>query len=151
MHLTAGSLTYTIGAYAIPSFAIDPFYYMQSHSSNSDIVLTDPLFGHGLAYISEKRIVADLAVEFADANKLKDSYDFIKTKNPDILEKYQSFWKYIMHSKRKLMESDRLNQKLQNSKREWRRGGAIFFHLHEKYRTGGKKPFPNLPIPFTVC
>ena len=36
----------------------------------------------------EKRIVADLAVEFADANKLKDSYDFVKYGNPEILQKY---------------------------------------------------------------
>lgn len=92
MLLTAGSLTYTMGAYAIPSFAIDPFLYMQSHSSNSDIVLTDPLFGHGLAYISEKKVVADLAVEFADANKLKDSYDFVKFGNPEILSKYSVDW-----------------------------------------------------------
>jgi hypothetical protein len=72
----------------IPQEVISASLYLKGHSVPSDNVLADPYFGHDLEYLSERKVLADLWVEYADSGKLSDSYAFLKTGNSEILEKH---------------------------------------------------------------
>jgi len=63
--------------------------HLKSISSSSDNVLSDPYYGHIVEYLGQRKVLADLWVEYADSEKLKDSYDFLKSGDYSILAKYQ--------------------------------------------------------------
>ncbi|MCX8189887.1 MAG: EpsG family protein [Candidatus Diapherotrites archaeon] len=62
--------------------------YLAKYSSDSERVLTDPLYGHVIEMHAGKKALADLMVEYADEQKLMDSYKFLKEEEYGILEKY---------------------------------------------------------------
>ncbi len=68
--------------------ALQPMSFLERHSAQSDVILTDPLFGHSITYYVGAGVVADLAVEYVDPGKLRDSYAFLRNKDYSILEKY---------------------------------------------------------------
>ncbi|MEM4663256.1 MAG: hypothetical protein QXM75_04510, partial [Candidatus Diapherotrites archaeon] len=62
--------------------------YLAKYSSDSENVLADPLYGHLIEHTARNKVLADLMVEYADEQKLKDAYEFLKENNMSILEKY---------------------------------------------------------------
>ena len=81
-----------IGMLTISNYQLAPYDYLSENTSTGDNILTDPLFGHDIAYISERKILADLAVEYAPEGKLLDSYNFLEDKNYAVLKKYDISW-----------------------------------------------------------
>lgn len=65
-----------------------PITFISENSSSEANVLSDPLFGHGLSFIGGKKVLADLYVEYAPEEKLKDAYYFLTDANYSILSKY---------------------------------------------------------------
>ncbi|MCX6801839.1 MAG: hypothetical protein NT067_01870 [Candidatus Diapherotrites archaeon] len=68
--------------------ANDALLALKENSSTSDRVLCDPYYGHKIAFESARITLADLMVEYADSEKLSDSYRFLDSGDNSILEKY---------------------------------------------------------------
>ena len=64
------------------------FNWIAGNSAPQDIVLSDPYYSHMIALHSERPLVSDLMVEYADPEMLGDSYRFFEEKDYSILEKY---------------------------------------------------------------
>ncbi|MEM4598876.1 MAG: hypothetical protein QW400_04285, partial [Candidatus Diapherotrites archaeon] len=62
--------------------------YLAQYSSDSENVLSDPLYGHVIEMQAGKKVLADLMVEYADEKKLTEAYRFLKDKDSRILNKY---------------------------------------------------------------
>ncbi len=67
---------------------IAPMQFLKQNTSTQEFVLADPFYSHAIAFISKRGTLADLCVEYADEQKLADSYEFLKTGNTSILKKY---------------------------------------------------------------
>ncbi len=78
----------TMSYYSMAGISMQPISTLGMISSSNDNVLSDPLFSHSIAYISQRKTLSDLYVEYADEEKLSDTYSFLKTSNKEILEKY---------------------------------------------------------------
>jgi len=52
-------------------------------------ILADPLYGHALTYFAKRPVLSDLYVEYANTEKLEDTYRFIKSGDLTILKKYK--------------------------------------------------------------
>ena len=76
----------------ISNMQLSPFNYLGEFSSSSENVLADPMFGHDIAFFSERKVLADLAVEYAPEEKLVASFDFLVDKNYSILTQYNIRW-----------------------------------------------------------
>ncbi|MFH1234514.1 MAG: hypothetical protein V1493_02775 [Candidatus Diapherotrites archaeon] len=68
--------------------ANDALLALKQNSSTGDRVLCDPYYGHKIAFESGRITLADLMVEYADSEKLTDSYRFLDSSDNSILEKY---------------------------------------------------------------
>jgi len=66
----------------------DALAALGENSSSSDRVLSDPYFGHQIAFKSRRVTLSDLMVEYADLDKFLDSYGFLKDRDYSVLEKY---------------------------------------------------------------
>ncbi|MEM0360782.1 MAG: hypothetical protein QXK06_05620, partial [Candidatus Diapherotrites archaeon] len=66
----------------------DALKALRQNSSTESRVLCDPYYGHKIAFESQRATLADLMVEYADSEKLSDSYKFLDSGNKAILEKY---------------------------------------------------------------
>ncbi|MFH1752529.1 MAG: hypothetical protein ABH821_06365 [archaeon] len=75
-------------AWTINGYALQPMEFLKEQTSSSDRVLSDPLFGHSIAFFTSHPILADLYVEYADQEKLNDAYKFLEEKDYTILKKY---------------------------------------------------------------
>jgi len=64
------------------------FDWIAENSAPQDIVLSDPYYSHMIALHSERPLVSDLMVEYADPEMLADSYRFFDEEDYSILEKY---------------------------------------------------------------
>jgi hypothetical protein len=73
-------------------FQTEAYSYLADHASSSDNILTDPFFGHNVTFFSERKVLADLAVENAPPEKLSDSYQFLIDRNYSVLDKYSIDW-----------------------------------------------------------
>jgi len=76
----------------VSNMQLSPISYLQEFSSSEENVLVDPMFGHDVAFFAERKILADLAVEYAPEEKLVDSFDFLMEKDYSILTKYNITW-----------------------------------------------------------
>jgi len=72
----------------VPNNVFYASQFLQSHSKASDSILSDPFFGHVLEFSAQRKVLADLWVEYADSGMLDDSWAFLKTRDLKILEKY---------------------------------------------------------------
>lgn len=61
---------------------------LSSISDENSVVLSDPLLGHSVAFFSDRRVVADLYVEFASQQQLSEAYSFLFDQNKSALSKY---------------------------------------------------------------
>ena len=62
--------------------------YVKENTSYEANFLVEPSLGHSIIYLTERKVLSDLAVEYASGEKIDDSFNFLKTKNLDILDKY---------------------------------------------------------------
>ncbi|MDO8647950.1 MAG: hypothetical protein Q7R70_06080 [Candidatus Diapherotrites archaeon] len=114
----------------IPSQLEKASEFLGQHSKASDNILADPFYGHTVEYLSQRKVLADLWVEYANSEKLNDSYNFLKTGRPEILEKYgidfvinnknTVFENAIGKNPTKLLEFPELNKVYDN--------GLVFVH-----------------------
>jgi len=78
-----------VSLFSVQGIATEPMKYIEFNSAKESRYLTDPLFGHAIAYFAERPVLADLHVEYADGQKLKDAYKFLEEKDYSLLEKYE--------------------------------------------------------------
>ncbi len=101
--LVFAPLLSTMAYYAMSGLAKQPIETIGILSSAKDNILSDPLFAHSIAYLSQRKTLADLYVEYADENKLSDAYSFLRNKDYSILQKYKIAYilnqRNIIHSK----------------------------------------------------
>ncbi len=64
----------------------DPFEF--SGKTPGDRVISDPYYGHSLTYYTDKAVLSDLYVEYANETKYEDNMDFIDEEELGIMEKY---------------------------------------------------------------
>ena len=114
----------------IPSQLEKASEFLEQHSKKSDNILSDPFYGHTVEYLAQRKVLADLWVEYANSEKLNDSYNFLKTGSPEILAKYKIdfvinnkntvFENAIGKNPTKLLEFPELNKVYDN--------GLVFVH-----------------------
>jgi len=75
-------------SYTLTEQVTAPMQFLRENSSTQEYILADPFYGHAIALVSERGTLSDLCVEYADEKKLSDSYEFLKTGNSALLEKY---------------------------------------------------------------
>jgi len=74
--------------YVVPDFAISSADHLALVTSFDDRIMNAPAMGHYTAYFSQRMIMADLAVEYADGAMLDDVFIFFEKEDPDLLAKY---------------------------------------------------------------
>ncbi len=78
----------------VTNYQTTAFDYVSENSSTNDRILNDPLFGHALAFFTERPIMADLAVEYAPQGQLDDVYSFLEDKNYAVIDEYNIEWTF---------------------------------------------------------
>ncbi len=74
--------------YPVPQSAQNAFAFVKTNTSTEANFLNEPYIGHDFIFLAERKALSDLAVEYADAEMIQDSFEFIKTGNRQILSKY---------------------------------------------------------------
>ncbi len=74
--------------YPIIPAVSNSFVFVKDNSSTNSNILNEPYLGHPLIYFAERKSSADLAVEYANAAMIDDSYKFLKEQDKSILKKY---------------------------------------------------------------
>ncbi len=78
----------TVNMFSIQGIGLDPMMLLKENTSTSARILSDPLFGHSVAYFAQRGVLSDLHVEYADDKKLRDTYMFLEKKDYSVLKKY---------------------------------------------------------------
>ncbi len=71
---------------------LDIFETLKQFSNPRDVILAEPYLGHSVAALANRKVVADLYVEFSSEKQLNDVYDFLNSANPEILDRYAVDW-----------------------------------------------------------
>ncbi|MEM0360825.1 MAG: hypothetical protein QXK06_05840, partial [Candidatus Diapherotrites archaeon] len=77
-----------VSNFSIQGIATGPMNYLKQNTPTNARILSDPLFGHAISYLADRAVLADLHVEYADAEKLGDAYRFLEEKDYSVLRKY---------------------------------------------------------------
>ena len=80
----------TISFYPVPYSVQNAFEFVKTNTSTSANFLNEPYLGHAFILLSQRKSSADLAVEYANEQMIRDSFSFIKTGDKAILEKYDT-------------------------------------------------------------
>ena len=83
-----GFLLYGMSFLNVHEIVTNPVYFVAENTSTSSQILSDPMFGHNISSTAERKVLADLRVEYADQEKLMDAYSFLEERDLSILEKY---------------------------------------------------------------
>ncbi len=83
-----GFLLYGMSFLNVHEVVTTPMAFLAQHTSTKASILSDPMFGHNVVSVADRAVLADLRVEYADAEKLADAYSFLETKDYGILKKY---------------------------------------------------------------
>ena len=78
----------TISFYPVVPSEQNAFKFVKENTSTEANFLNEPYLGHAFILLTERKSSADLAVEYANEEMIRDSFEFIKTGNSEILEKY---------------------------------------------------------------
>jgi len=84
------SQTFNLGGY-IDFYTLDAIFNLGSkgdYVKSCLSVASDPFLGHAIAFISGKKVLADLYVEYADEEKLRKAEEFFVTENFSLIENY---------------------------------------------------------------
>ncbi len=82
---------------------LNPMSFINSHSDLNENVLSDPFYSHIETYFGKRKVLADLYVEYASGEKLKDTYKFILEEDKSILDKYNI--SYVLTEKEKIFKT----------------------------------------------
>jgi len=74
--------------YVVPDFAISAANHLELTTSSESRILNEPALGHYTAYFANRLIMSDLAVEYANAQMIDDSFYFFENGSRGIIEKY---------------------------------------------------------------
>jgi hypothetical protein len=77
------------GPYSLTTFQKGPLEFIEENTAYGARILSDPLFGHSIEYVAGRRVMADLAVEYADQQKLLATYQFLENKDYSVLQDYK--------------------------------------------------------------
>jgi len=77
-----------IAGFSAPVQATDAANFLAEFTSQDSSVLSDQQLGHTITYFGKRKVLADLAVEYASQEKLDDAARFLRTRDYSILEKY---------------------------------------------------------------
>lgn len=77
-----------MGPYALASYQKSPLVFLKRNVSSDSRILADPIFGHAIEYLSGRKVMADLAVEYANQEMLSDAYRFLGEKDYALAKKY---------------------------------------------------------------
>jgi len=124
--IAASMMAVGIDWLAISTYSSTAYDFLSENTSSQSRILTDPLFGHDVTYISQRAVLSDLAVEYADQKKLNDTYEFLMNKDYSILCKYDI--DYTMN------QADMVNRKAFGNKLEERR--VEFTSLNKVFSNG---------------
>ena len=80
----------TISFYPVPYSVQNAFEFVKNNTSTSANFLNEPYLGHPFILLAQRKSSADLAVEYANEQMIRDSFSFIKTGDKKILEKYDA-------------------------------------------------------------
>jgi hypothetical protein len=83
-----GFLLYSMSYLNVHEIVTTPVSFIAGHTSTDARILADPMFGHDITSVAERSVLADLRVEYADEEKLMDSYRFLEEKDYSVLKKY---------------------------------------------------------------
>ncbi len=107
-----------IGFLSISNYVISGYDFIGTSTSSSENVLTDPLFSHDVTYFSDRKVLADLAVEYAPEAMLLENFEFLEQKDYNVLEKYDIKWTFTQSQfiNRKAYGNDPLDHPLEFEK-----------------------------------
>lgn len=125
----------TVNMFSIQGIGLDPMIALKENTSTNARILSDPLFGHSVAYFAQRGVLSDLHVEYADDKKLLDTYRFLEKKDYSVLKKYSIDYT--------INQSDYINRQAMNGKLskqpiEYRKldkiysNGFIFIHRNRE-------------------
>jgi len=95
---------------AINKMCISPMLYLSNHTSTQENVAINPEFGHLEAYIGQRKVLADLYVEYADEKKFLAENKFYQNSNISFLKNYNIsiFVLDDIGIKRNIIEAERI-------------------------------------------
>ncbi len=79
---------FAIAGFSAPVQATGAANFLAEFTAQDSKVLSDQQLGHTITYFGKRKVLADLAVEYASQEKLDDAARFLRTKDYSILEKY---------------------------------------------------------------
>lgn len=79
---------FAIAGFSAPIQATNAADFLAEFTAQDSKVLADQQLGHTITYFGNRKVLADLAVEYASQEKLDDEAEFLRTKDYSILEKY---------------------------------------------------------------
>lgn len=74
--------------FGTPLSITDAASFVKGNTSTNANLLVEPVLGHSITFFGERKVLADLAVEYSDAGMIDDSYKFLKESDKGIIEKY---------------------------------------------------------------
>lgn len=95
---------------AINKICTSPMLYLSNHTSTKESVAINPEFGHLETYLGQRKVLADLYVEYADEKKFVAENNFYQNSDISFLKNYDIslFVLDDIGKKRNIMEADRI-------------------------------------------
>lgn len=90
---------------------LNTYNYISENVSYNERILNDPLFGHSLAFFTERKMMADLMVEYAPEEQLIDAFNFLENKDYNIINNYRIDW--VLNQSRVIHRQTRGNEFIQ--------------------------------------
>jgi len=86
--ISFGFMLYSMTFVNVHELVLQPMDFLKENSSTNSRILSDPMYGHSVAFIAQRPVLADLQVEYADEQKLLDAYAFLEEKDYGVIPKY---------------------------------------------------------------
>ncbi|MBN1941499.1 MAG: hypothetical protein JW772_04950 [Candidatus Diapherotrites archaeon] len=88
MLVSAAFVLYSMTFVNVHEIVLQPAEFIGKNTETNARLLSDPMYGHVLAFIAERSVLSDLHVEYADERKLLDTYAFLEDKDYSVIQKY---------------------------------------------------------------
>ncbi len=118
--------------FSTPASEIEMASFLKENTSTEANFLVEPALGHSVVFLTERKILSDLAVEYADSEKINESFEFLQTGKNVILKKHGI--KYVVN-RSIFIESQPVGSNLQPEKIEFEQldkiysNGSFYVHL----------------------
>jgi hypothetical protein len=67
---------------------VKPMQFINTYTSTSDSIAINPEYGHIETYVGQRKVLADLYVEYAPSDKFYAAYNFYTNSNAAYLQGY---------------------------------------------------------------